>query len=103
MPDLSHFRKYIGKHFLVSIDGDTIDTLVLVRADPLPPPPAEYTTVRQDPFEMLFRSSSDLRIETTVTLTDEDGNKYEIYLNPECYYDCPDKGDKVVQYHCMYT
>lgn len=103
MSELSYFNKQVGSDFDVIFNGDVIDRLTLVRTGTLPPPPAGYAEVRQEPFELLFRSHSDKRIDATVTIRDTNGKDSLIYLNPECLYRCPDSGKSVIQYHCCYT
>ncbi|GAA5497298.1 hypothetical protein Rhal01_03491 [Rubritalea halochordaticola] len=103
MYEISQFKKHTGGQYEVYLNGDNIDTLTLVRADPLPAPPPEYTQVKQDPFEMVMRSQSDQAIDATVMIKDPEGQEFEIYLNPECFYDCPESGKRLVQYHCLFS
>lgn len=102
--DYSDFKPFVDQHFEASKPGDEPQKLTLTRIDLLPPPPKEYPEVRQQPFEMIFRSfTTTVLPDELLTLTTPQGSSYLLTLQSEHVYSDTENQQEGIQYRCIIT
>lgn len=104
MQELADFEIYEGKMFDVYIGEDKVEEVHLLRTGKLETKGASgYPGVRKDPFELLFRASSDKMINQIVRLVAPNKVECEIFLHPKCFHVDESTGFRVTQYHCLFA
>ena len=100
--DYSNFEPFVNQNFEASPPDEPSQTLVLVRIDTLPPPPQGYAEIRQQPFEMIFRSFTTSALpDGLLTLKTPEGSDYLLTLQPEYLYSSDDDKQEGIQYRCI--
>ena len=104
MQELVDFEIFEGKYFDVYIGEEKVEKVHLLRTGKLPNKAGSgYPWVRKDPFELLFRASSDKMINQVVKLVAPNEVECEIFLHPGCCHVDEVTGSRVTQYHCLFA